>query len=73
MHTNLDIKEHLFSSNEGVEDFSVASHQRKKADLMTVECAEADLGGSEELLSCERGTTSGVAILNKSGKTFSKC
>jgi hypothetical protein len=38
-----------------------------EANLVTADRAEADRGGLQELLECKRGSTSGIAILNKSG------
>jgi hypothetical protein len=39
------------------------------ANLVTADRAEADKGGPYELLACKRGSTSDMAILNKSGKS----
>ncbi len=45
-----------------------ASHWCKYADLMTADGAKVDRGGPQELLSCRRGPTSSLGILNKLGK-----
>jgi hypothetical protein len=50
MHTQTKIKEPLFSSNNRVEDFLVASHWCKNADLMMADGAEANKGSPWELL-----------------------
>ncbi len=43
------------------------------ADLMTANGVEADRGGPHKLLTCGRGPTNGMVILNKSGKKLKKC
>jgi hypothetical protein len=53
-HTNLAIKEPLFSSNKGAGDFSAAFHWCKKADLMTAGEKEVDRGGPLEMLQLEK-------------------